>query len=113
MERLESELRRELRRIEPPDGFTVRVMQRVRAERLPTRKPWRRWGTIGAIAASMLFGVYAFQERREGVRAEQAEAVQAEQAEAELLYALQLAGHTVNRATDAVLPLSLASEERP
>lgn len=104
MEELESELRRGFRAMDPPDGFTERVMVRVRSERLPRTRYWQRWGLVGAVAASLVVSVVGFQQRQD--------AAGAEQAEAELLYALQLAGSKLNRATDAVLPSNLDAEGR-
>jgi len=46
---LESELRDVLQRVDPPDGFADRVMERV-------ARPRRRWG-LQAIAAAMLIAM--------------------------------------------------------
>lgn len=104
MERLERELKQVLARRTPPAGFTANVMSRVRAEqqRPAKRGPWR-WAMVGAIAASLMVGVFVGKQRRNRIEAEYA----ADQ----LMLSLQLAGSKINQARDAVRRTGLEESE--
>ena len=84
------------------DAITARVMARVRAEQRTKRwtlwhwTPWR-WTLVGAVAASIMVGVFVQQRRAPAGPSE------AEIAEAELLMSLQVAGAKINKAREAVL----------
>ena len=60
---LESQLRAALRRVEPPEGFSSRVIARLEAARtrpraaLRFRSPGARWWLSAALAASLLIAV--------------------------------------------------------
>jgi uncharacterized protein HemX len=113
MRPLEDELRRALRRREPPPGFTGRVLARVRpeadarnlgaeSESRPWRARWGRWTWSGprlrlglaAVAACLLLAVSLFvwqrhreeQQRREG-----------EAARAQVMEALRITSAKLNR----------------
>jgi hypothetical protein len=93
MERVEFELKEALARREPAVGFTERLMRQVRAEPRPSHGLWR-WVAVGAMAASLGLGIFAYNERQ---------VIAAQQAEADLVLTLQLAGLKINQARDAVL----------
>ena len=106
MDRLEGELRKLHVRRPPPAGFTSRVMERVRQEariqdggarhaRYAGPRFWR-WAAIGAIAASLMGGVYVQQHRARQTR------IVAEQAQADILFSLQFAGGKINQARDFI-----------
>ncbi len=112
MDRLEGELRKLHVRRPPPAGFTSRVMERVREEariqdgggrhsraqhaRYAGPRFWR-WAAIGAIAASLMGGVYVQQHRARQTR------IVAEQAQADILFSLQFAGVKINQARDFII----------
>ena len=112
MDRLEGELRKLHVRRPPPAGFTSRVMERVREEariqdgggrhsraqhaRYAGPRFWR-WAAIGAIAASLMGGVYVQQHRARQTR------IVAEQAQADILFSLQFAGGKINQARDFII----------
>lgn len=106
MDRLEGELRKLHVRRPPPAGFTSRVMERVREEarvqdagarHAPHSGPrfWR-WAAIGAVAASLMGGVYVQQHRARQTR------IVAEQAQADILFSLQFAGVKINQVRDFI-----------
>jgi hypothetical protein len=70
---LESELREALRRKEPPDGFTDRVMNAIASP--PVVRTGRRWSGAALAAAAMLaifitgLTAHHIEQRREGERA--------------------------------------------
>jgi hypothetical protein len=115
MNRFEDELRQALRREEPPDDFTERVL--ARAESLPRRSDvW--WALAGwfrrpavrfaAVVASLLL-VIAVQEYR--VRQARAEG---ERAKGQLMLALQITGSKLHAVHQKVLQLtSETAPERP
>ena len=107
MDRFDNELRQALRREEPPDGFTERVL--ARAGRLPRRSGvwpsiagWFRLPAVrfAAVVASLLL-VIAVQEYR--VRQARAEG---ERARAQLMLALQITGGKLHTAQQKVLQLT-------
>ncbi|HYM09783.1 MAG TPA: hypothetical protein VEU62_03580 [Bryobacterales bacterium] len=95
MDRLEQELSGSLRRKSPSPDFTAKVMARVRAERRPRTSLIWRWALAGALAASLLAGVY--------IRHEAAERARAESAKRQLILSLQIASAKVNKAREAVI----------
>ncbi len=97
MERLEEELRRSLERRAPAGDFTARVMGRVRGDRRWQRSPLFRWALAGAIAASLVAGIF-LQQRQERIQRERAEA-----AREQLILSLQIASAKFNKARQAVL----------
>ena len=112
MEPFERELKQLLTRREPADDFTARVMAAVRAEtaekpgpvafpgpRRVRRPPVFRWAAVGAMAASLAFGVLAFRQQRAERRAERRAA---EQAEMQLIESLSVAGSKISQARDQV-----------
>lgn len=103
MKNLEDELRKALRRIEPPAGFTERV--RTRLERNTARKnAWRsilshffqrprlRWALAGALAGILLVGRTLENRRRERLR------IEGETAKAQLKKAMEIASSRLNSA---------------
>ena len=97
MEPLEDSLREVCARKTPPADFTATVMRRVRSAAPPRKHPRLRWSMVGAIAASLLAGVYVSRQRAPVAPAE------ADSAGAQLLLSLQIAGAKINKARDAVL----------
>lgn len=108
MDPFERELKLRMARRAPSADFTARVMAGVDAladrakapvelpVRKPARGPWAfRWATVGAMAASLAFGVLAVRQQRAERRA-------AEQAEAQLMESLSVAGTMVSQARDKV-----------
>lgn len=88
---LERDLKDALRRVEPPEGFTARVMERVARE--STREPWWRawwrgplpaWAVAGALCAALVAGIQYQSERMERARGEAARR--------EVMLALRIAG---------------------
>ena len=113
MDPFEHELKAHLERREPSADFTARVMAGVRAAGqdreapvefgapAPKRRPAVfRWATVGAMAASLVFGVLVVREQRAERRA--AEHAEAQLAEAQLMESLSLAGTKVSQAHDKV-----------
>jgi hypothetical protein len=107
MSRLDDELRNALRREDPGEDFTKRVLERAAA--LPAKRNWRerlpavfgpagnRWAA-GALAASLLIGVGGVEYRRQQrMRAE------GEAAKAQLIVALRIAGSKLRLAQAKVL----------
>lgn len=97
---LEQELRRALRRKEPPSGFDDRVLSRIAAgETVRISPPHTRWTRVALpIAASLLlaFGAtYYVQEHR---RMELERQAHTEQAVREVVFALQIASETISAA---------------
>lgn len=64
---IDRELRHMLARKPAPAGFERKVMARLEAQ----RRPWTRWRLPMAAAASLLVGVFSFQQY-ERIRAERA-----------------------------------------
>jgi hypothetical protein len=84
---LEDELRRRLRRVDPPEGFAERVLARAAAGR---RRPVGTWAVPAALAACVLVSLGAFahvQERRQALTAKN-----------EALLALRIAGAELRHA---------------
>ena len=82
----ENELRRALRRQEPPPGFNDRVMARI-----PNRRPkpiWhRQWLAVAAAACIAVIGSGAWEQHRRQV--------EGERARQELIYALTVASESL------------------
>ena len=105
---LEQELRRALRRKDPPSGFDDRVLSRIAAGdtvRLPAHR--QRWGrAILPLAASLMlaFGAtYYVQQQRQQMRDAQ---MHAEQATREVVFALEVASEKVAAAQTKVQELT-------
>ena len=97
------ELRQTLSRQEPSADFTARVMQQVRAERKVRHFPLKRWSIVGAIAASLLVGIYVRQHRRgETVIPAKTQTELAGDRGDQLLQSLQFAGWQIHKAREAV-----------
>ena len=115
MKPLEDELRRALRRREPPPGFTQRVLARVRQEagarslagvrseaRLAQRAPWARWSLFGprlrlglAAAAAVLVLAVSLSVWRQ--RREEQERIAGAAARAQVMEALRITSAKLNR----------------
>ena len=107
MDQFERNLKAALRRREPSADFTANVMAAIAAEpsrsnivEMPVRRVGRgpavfRWAAVGAMAASLAFGVLAIRDQRAERRA-------AEQAELQLMVSLSVAGSKVSQAADKV-----------
>jgi hypothetical protein len=76
---LERELKDALRRVEPPEGFAGRVLERVARE--SARVPWWRawwggpvpaWAAATALCAAMVAGIHYQNQRMEQARGEAA-----------------------------------------
>lgn len=100
MKSFEDELRSVLRRIEPPEGFTRRVMMRLdsdsgrRTAPFRRRNAWFRWAAAAAAFVLLCAGVVLYQARREG-----------EAARAETLMALRIASRQLNGVMKRVIEL--------
>jgi hypothetical protein len=115
MKPLEDELRRALRRREPPPGFTQRVLARVRQEagarslagvrseaRPAQRAPWARWSLFGsrirlglaAVATVLLLAVSLSVWRQ---RREEQERIAGAAARAQVMEALRITSAKLNR----------------
>ena len=100
MEPVEFELRQALSRRTPPAGLTDRIMGEIRTE--PRAMNWRggmnwRWAAVGAMAASLSFGVFAWKQHSDR------QALVAVQQADDILLVLQTGGGKLNLARDAVL----------
>lgn len=104
------ELREALTRQQPSADFTARVMQQVRAERKVRRFPLRRWSIVGAIAASLLVGIYVRQQRRAEIAA--ISTAEAAAAEEQILGVLRVAGWQVHRASEAAFETPAAEDSQ-
>lgn len=110
MKPYEHELKALLERKEPSADFTARVMAAVQVEAAQAQGPIEfpapppravrrpamfRWAAVGAMAASLVFGVLTVRQQRAERRA-------AEKAEAQLIESLSLAGAKISLARDKV-----------
>jgi hypothetical protein len=82
----ENELRRALRRQEPPSGFTDRVMARI-SNRRPQPIWHRQWLAAAAAACIAVIGSGAWEQHRRQV--------EGERAKQELIYALTVASESL------------------
>lgn len=101
---LEQELRRALRRTDPPSGFDDRVLSRIASgETVPTPAAPHKWARLSLpIAASLMLAigtVFYVQQQQRQVRAQQARAVEAAR---DVVLALQIASETVSAAQSKV-----------
>jgi len=104
MSEFEEQLRRALRRREPPEGFAERVLAKAATLRTPKPKPRWRWAL--AAAATVLItaaGLQYHQEREMRIRGERAKE--------QVVVALQFAGAQVHLAQQKVLRLSENGED--
>ena len=117
-EDFENELRRHLRPVDAPEGFTARLMAALPAERKPTvvafksrtARPFvRQFGMPAALAASLLvavlFGVHVANER--ALHEEQVGIA----ASKELMQALRVTSQKLDLAYEAVNPPPTAGDE--
>ena len=108
---LESQLRAALRRVEPPEGFSSRVIARLEAARtrpraaLRFRSPGARWWLSAALAASLLIavGLHARIQRER-------ETAAGLEARREVIQALHLTHQKLDLAYQAVKEHAPASE---
>ena len=92
MSEFEDDLRAALRRVDPPAGFSARVLTRARSRTAPRRTGWM----AAAIAACLLLSIGGFEYRQyEGRKAKQ-----------ELVLALEIAGSKLNLVQQKVSDLS-------
>ncbi len=85
-ENLERDLKEVFRRVEPPLGFTNRVMDRIPVKQ--SRPPWKRqWLTAAAAACLAIVGTSAWEARQRQA--------QGERAKQELIYALTVASQSL------------------
>jgi hypothetical protein len=107
---LEDALKHALRREDPPEDFTQRVMARVATQKVapqPLRDSWLtiftqpffRWAALAAVAAAMIFGVHIYNVRRERV--------QGEAAKQRLMLALRVAGSKLQLAKAKVNEMNM------
>ena len=118
MKPLDDELRSLLKRQEPPEGFTERVLGRLEGaagERNSTRRPaplwWRRpvlrWVAVAAAACLLaVLGVARYQHQRR-VRA------QAEQASRQAVWALTFASTELNTALEQAQRITVQALSAP
>lgn len=94
---LEQELRRALRRKDPPSGFDDRVLSRIAAgETVRLSQPQTRWARLSLpIAASLMlaFGATVYMQQQQ--RLEQEQQARVEQSAREVVLALQIASDTI------------------
>ena len=121
-ENFENELRRALRPVDAPDGFTERLMRALPAQRPPARYPrWypsRKYRSsrravldAGALAASLLVAVLAGQQVAQ-VRAERQAAGRGLAASRELMQALRVTSEKLDIAYQAVQAAPEGAEQR-
>ena len=95
---LEQELRRALRRKDPPSGFDDRVLSRMAAgETVRLAQPQTRWARLSLpIAASVMlaFGATVYMQQQQQ-RLEQEQQARVEQSAREVVLALQIASDTI------------------
>lgn len=105
MSEFESQLRRALRRTDPPEGFADRVIARAATER--SRQRSTRWRWALAAAATVVMAVAGLQQYRQYETQ-----VRGERAKEQMVFALRIAGAEVHAAQQKVLRLSAAGEDR-
>lgn len=95
MNDFEHQLKSALRRVDPPAGFTERVLARVAQEHISApRSGYRQW--LAAVAALLLFaGTSSLYLRHERV-------VEGETAKQKLLVAMHIAGFKLQQAQERV-----------
>jgi len=108
MSRFDDELREALKRVDPPDGFSERVLARVAEERAKPSlierfrralwAPRMRWAAVGALSLAILAGVQhqrAVEQRARG-----------EQAKEQVLLALRITAEQIQTAERGVRKLN-------
>ncbi|HET9467994.1 MAG TPA: hypothetical protein VFO48_06270 [Vicinamibacterales bacterium] len=99
---LEQELRRALRRKDPPSGFDDRVLSRIAAgETVRLSQPRTRWARVSLpIAASVMlaFGAAMYMQHQQQQRREEEQRTRVEQSAREVVLALQIASDTISAA---------------
>ncbi len=113
MSQFDDELKRALERMEPPEGFTERVLARVAAERRrPSFRerlaawltgPRLQWAVAGALCLLIVAGV-GYQRHAE----RQAEG---ERAKEQVMLALQITAHEIHIAQQGVRSLNRPEQE--
>jgi hypothetical protein len=100
---IDEQLKRALRRLEPPEGFADRVLARFQTQTSPTQRSiwtlWRmpslRWAAVAALVAVAVTGIgYQLHERQE-----EAEAMVAKQ---QVMLALRITGSKLRVAKQRV-----------
>jgi hypothetical protein len=100
MSRLENELRKALRRQDPPEGFVERTLARAAMTHQRTRTGFfsghiLRWAMVGA--ACLALTVVTLEHRQKEI-----ERVQGEAAKEQLIFALRVAGSTLQFAQSKI-----------
>jgi hypothetical protein len=97
---LDDELRSALRRQEPSPDFTERVLARVSAARVrPAPRSWLSWPAtrwVAAMAALLVLALGALEYRQQ----------QGERAKSQVLLAVRIAAHKLNKAQKKVQMIS-------
>jgi hypothetical protein len=110
MNDLDNELRRVLRRKQPPNGFTERVLLQVAANRNRQTAQLSSW-SLGWVAACLILSVgipfSALEYRRTRERR-----VEGQMAKQQLILAVHVAGRKLNSAQRKVYEISLGGENR-
>ena len=92
---LEDELRKALRRTDPPEGFAERVLARTASARRPGHRSFgARLAWAAALVAVLGIGGYLYQQRQERLRGERAKQ--------EVVMALRLAASELDSAMQKV-----------
>lgn len=106
---LDHELRRALKRTDPPGGFDDRVLSRIAAgETVRMTAPQPRWArAVLPLAASLMlaFGATYYMQQQQHRQAREAQ-MQAEQAARDVVFALQVASEKVAAAQTKVQELT-------
>lgn len=112
-DKLEQELKKALRRVDPPAGFAERVLARAAKEKekdAPKRVRWPWFGTMGlrwavtcALCVVVAASAMVYQHEREE---------KGEQAKQELMLALRITSSKLQIATEGVRQIN-APQERP
>jgi hypothetical protein len=106
---LDHDLRRALKRTDPPGGFDHRVLSRIAAgDTVRLAAPQSRWTrAVLPLAASLIlaFGATYYMQQRQERHARDAQ-VQAERAAREVVFALRVASETVAEAQTKVQELT-------
>jgi uncharacterized protein HemX len=97
---LEQDLRRALKRKDPPTGFDDRVLSRIAAgETVRVPMATRRWRVSLSLAASLMLALGAtYYVQQQQQRRAHADYAQSEQAARDVVLALQIASETISAA---------------
>jgi hypothetical protein len=109
-EKLERELKKALRRVDPPAGFAERVLARAANQRKPTAQPsaWfegfdLRWATTCALCAALAWGLAYHHEREK----------RGEQAKERLMLALRITSSKLQMATQIMQEMNSPEPHQP